>query len=685
MYNIPDLFKEFLKRSDRTIDAKIVINNIEYTSAEVVEFNIEDSISFGDSLEIGTAISSKFTCTIRTADNIGKNAKIKPYFRLGLSLEWMNANMEWMNANFTWAEGYTEWMPLGEFYIDERKFNDGTWKFTCYDKLIIGNQAYETTIIFPTTMDEVLNDVCAQLEIERDSSVQINPAYIVPFNYDYTISEVIRYIAISHGACVKITKNGKLGFVKFSKNDVPVDSVTPADYSTITHAGELKTITRIVVKYNEDGEYLEVGSGDETKTLNLYNPFITESMLNNIFTELNGYSYSAYDVQWRCYPYLETGDRINIGYLETPAPVWAEVPIPWDDAKFNWESTGEFSTVILNSKIVFKGGLSGKLSAQAAAEQQAEFKGTLTRKVETLSKTTIKEDKPYYGVTVGRANGLNIKKSDGSSEVILNSDQLTFKAGGQDRIYFDPISGKYKFNGTLEATDGVFGGTVFAESIDTSHAKIKTAQIEDLIVGGNVTMGPNATISWNQVTNANALSVEAWRNSGYGTHIDASGVYTGTIWANQINGKVANLSESVNIGDVNSYESKSINFYNMGSQYTRITAYSGGGLELMADSAIGINASDSVNLSGGFGNINLNSSGTEIWGGQFKINSDVVKFADGSWVHFEDAFIVSGLITDTGGAHNHGIPNGTRLLTEDGGVVTFVQSGSHYHFVSNSE
>lgn len=586
MYSIPDLYKGLFNAENRILDAKVVINGIDYTGAEIVEFEIDDSICSGENLEVGSAISSVLTCTIRTADIIAKNAKVQPYIRLGLDIEWMNANVEWMNANFNWEGEYSEWMPLGEFYIESRKFSEGTWKFTCYDKLMMANQAYETTLEFPATMDAVLNDVCAQLGISRDSSLQINSGYMIPFNYDYTISEVIRYIAASHAACAKITKEGKLGFVKFNKNDAALESITPADYSNLSHDGEVKTITRIVVTYNDDGEYLEVGIGDESETLRFYNPFVTEAMLNTIFADLNGYSYKPYDMQWRCYPYLETGDRINVGYFETPAPVWEDVPIPWNDANFNWEGTGTFSTVILNSKIVFGGGLSGKLSAQAAAEQQTEFKGTLTRKVENLSKTTIKEDKPYYGVSIGRANGLNIKKSDGSSEVILNSDQLTFKANGEDKLYFDPVSGKYKFKGTLEAVDGVFSGTVYAENINTSHAKITTAQIENLEVGTNVAMGANATISWGtQVTDKpfipqSAADLGALTGSQLTTILGYDYVVTGRIYASQLNGGVANLAESVNIGDLSSTGSKALYFRTNGAYGASVKMSTSGWLDV---------------------------------------------------------------------------------------------------------
>ncbi len=599
MFNIPDLYKDIFKTSGRILDVKIVINNTTYTGAEVVEFEINDSICAETNLEIGSAISSDLMCTIRTSDVITRNAKVQPYIRLGLDVEWRNANIEWVNANFNWEGEYTEWMQLGEFYIESRKFSEGTWKFTCYDKLILGNQAYATTLEFPATMDEVLDDICAQLGLERDSSIQINPAYTIPFNYDYTISEVIRYIAASHGACAKITKEGKLGFVNITKNDTSIESITPADYSSLSQDGEIKTITHIVITYNSDGEYLEAGTGEEANTLRIYNPFVTEEMLNSIFADLNGYSYKPYTMQWRCYPYLETGDRIDVTYFETPAPVWNEMPVAWNDANFNWEGTGNFGTLILNSRISFGGGLSGKLSAQSESEQQTEFRGTLTRKVETLSKTTIKEDKPYYGVTVGRANGLNIKKSDGSSEVIFNSDQLTFKAGGEDRLYFDPVDSKYKFSGTLFATDGVFDGTVYATNISAEFGKITTAQIENLEVGTNVAMGANATISWGtQVTDKpfipqSAADLGALTSSQLTTILGYDYIITGKIYANQLNGGVANLAESVNIGDLSSTGSKALYFRTNGSYASRIAMNTAGWLEVYSSYGASLHGSGS--------------------------------------------------------------------------------------------
>jgi hypothetical protein len=63
------------------------------------------------------------------------------------------------------------------------------------------------------------------------------------------------------------------------------------------------------------------------------------------------------------------------------------------------------------------------------------------------------------------------------------------------------------------------------------EANIAKALIDELIVGDNVQMGPNAYISWSKVLDQpdiSGLALKAWEDSDYATHIDANGVYSGS-------------------------------------------------------------------------------------------------------------------------------------------------------------
>jgi len=84
---------------------------------------------------------------------------------------------------------------------------------------------------------------------------------------------------------------------------------------------------------------------------------------------------------------------------------------------------------------------------------------------------------------------------------------------------------------------GAFIDKIQASQIDVTNAKISSAQIETLIVGTNVQMGSNAYISWNNVTNQPTIptSYNQLTDTKPLTYIDGSGIYTGSLTANQIN------------------------------------------------------------------------------------------------------------------------------------------------------
>lgn len=160
-----------------------------------------------------------------------------------------------------------------------------------------------------------------------------------------------------------------------------------------------------------------------------------------------------------------------------------------------------------------------------------------------------------YNIEVGSISANKIKTNE-----LVVGDNITM--GPNARISWGQVTNQPniaqialdKINATYIDVNGVWTPNVYAKNISTINGKITTAQIENLVVGGNVTMGPNATISWNNVTNQPNIGSEAlaaWRNSGYATYITSSGVYTGTVHANKIEGGVANLADSVNIGGAN--------------------------------------------------------------------------------------------------------------------------------------
>lgn len=162
MYDISQKFKDGLKQHEHIWLTKVEINGVEYGMDSIVDFAIDNSLTLSDEFEIGTAVLGKLTLSMRTVDDIPSNAKVIPYVALSL------------------ADGYTEWLQMGEYYIDNRSKTDKVWVYECYDKLVWADVPYISQLTYPATMQAIWDEICDSLDFTYDSTVVINPSYTVP-------------------------------------------------------------------------------------------------------------------------------------------------------------------------------------------------------------------------------------------------------------------------------------------------------------------------------------------------------------------------------------------------------------------------------------------------------------------------------------------------------------------------
>jgi hypothetical protein len=490
VYTVSDLLKQYLAQPSREFELKAVISGPRqtlleefgdfsssvtkvYTSLSVLDIDVEDSVVPSEDLTLGTVIASKLTISIRTADPVAKNAKIEPLFRM------------------RGAGGNSEWMGLGTYYVDSRSYQNGVWKFTCYDKLIWAQQLYVSSLSFPISMQEVFDEIRVQLNFAVDPSVVINPAYMIPYKPEnFTVREMLGYIASAHSSSVKIMKDGNLGFVKFSAVSVPT-SVLPSDYYRLTQTNPKKTFTKVLLTYNEDGETLYSGSGDDDRTLRFYNPFVDQAMLDDIFANVNGLSYVPMTMDWKGRPDLEVGDSVEITLKDGTT-------IP---------------SLLLTNKFAFKGGLVQTSTAPSHSPQQSEFdyRGNMTRSInQAIKSKAILPDEPYYGVTIGRANGLKIERSDGVTQSIWNSDKMEITKNGVQGFYVD-AEGKIVLNGAVVSGDGA--------GLDISANQSVTAQAQEIALKASQTQVDtlNGTVSTHSTqiqANSDKIDFEVTRIDG---------------------------------------------------------------------------------------------------------------------------------------------------------------------------
>ena len=86
---------------------------------------------------------------------------------------------------------------------------------------------------------------------------------------------------------------------------------------------------------------------------------------------------------------------------------------------------------------------------------------TLENDLVAIRTEVVSKDKAYFGVKISSDDGLTITRADQSAKVIMNAEEFRMQAKDnegilQDRLYFDPETGNYRFAGTVT----IDGGTI---------------------------------------------------------------------------------------------------------------------------------------------------------------------------------------------------------------------------------
>jgi hypothetical protein len=567
MYPISQLYDQYLKERARQWAVKLDIAGTEYGMDSLIDFSIENNLTSADDFEIGTAIPSKLVLRLKTTDEIPPNARIVPYIALNLPEEyegnagvaWQDNEDTWATADYLWNGAITEWLPLGEFFVDKRERINDVWEFVCYDRLVFADVAYVSQLSYPATMQAVWDEICTHLGFTYDSSVVIGSYTLPVAPTGYSCRQVMAYIAGANGASVYVGKDGLIKFRRYASSDTPVVELTDADYITVKETGPAKTYTKVVVVYDTDeGLAYEAGSGDENHTLYVECPFGTQQIANALLVQLQGFTFVPIQMDARGYPQIEVGDRLRYG---RPAPelTWNTADVAWQDADFSWDSYYDGAqSLALNMTFGFKGGLSLQIDAPAKSEQESEFgvDGSLTTAINRLNRNAVKKGKPIYGVTFADDRGFEVERSDHKSKITLNSDVQRWEVDGIPKLEYDALANKLKFTGDIimeggsiswsnvNAPDiddipnlsgrltyigptGIYSGTIKTDQLIAGSAKISSALI-DTIKANQIVVGDNGE----KIGDGLISSAPTW--NGKTTLLTPTGIYTGTVRATQI-------------------------------------------------------------------------------------------------------------------------------------------------------
>ncbi|MEG2429784.1 MAG: hypothetical protein RSA99_05310, partial [Oscillospiraceae bacterium] len=284
MYNVSENFKKLANANGRTFDVKVDIDGAEY-SKEIVSLNIQKSIQEEQGLTLGTCVAGTLTLEINLK-SISAKAKIKPYVR------------------FLDDTQNSEWLQLGCFFVDTAPISLGTASITAFDKMIQIEKQYvkNEKLIMPCPMQDFLAEICKQGGFETSFICQPFTLNYQPINY--TLREMLGFIASAHGGCGIFDNQGKFTIVNFANTNEKVELKNQFEQAIETDTFTVGAVDIVV----SDDKTIKRGKADEFSTISFFNPLGDEKIADYVFKNLGGLIYKGLTASKQGFGYLEVGD-----------------------------------------------------------------------------------------------------------------------------------------------------------------------------------------------------------------------------------------------------------------------------------------------------------------------------------------------------------------------------------------
>jgi hypothetical protein len=338
MYNTSTAYKTEIKKPSRSFECKVTIGNNIYTNDDIVDI-ILDTVQPQEGFSIGNTPSQTLDLTLlNKGDIIYSTNQVKVEIGLKISDK-------------------IEYVLIGYFNIDDIEKTDYTTKITAYDNMIKFETSYFSSLVDTPTLQQVVNELSSKTGVQFTGSL---PAYTVSKLEGFTCREVLGYVASLCGGNALITRDGKFTVVYPKDINYSISADNYFDYKR----EEIKYKIGKVSCKSEDKELNKGSLGTDSMELQFENPWVNESILNDIYTKLNGFTYLGYTMKWQGDLSLDIGDIITC--TDTKGIV-RKLPI-------------------LSQKFTYTGGLTTEIGAKGETKNKNSFNssGSNTKKLERV-------------------------------------------------------------------------------------------------------------------------------------------------------------------------------------------------------------------------------------------------------------------------------------------------------------
>lgn len=223
MQTVSALYQQIMS-GEHYAERKINIAGTDYGEDTIVSLTTTGGLFADGTLSVGSAVSREINLSLwNVSTTIPKMAKLIPYYRIS-------------NGTQT-----SEWIQKGVYYIDTRSVDSGLLTIHGYDDMLKAEQIWtpDQSLEFPMPMTQAANIIADIMGVEIDARTVLNSAYTVdyPAN-DYTLRDVLRYIAAAHGGNWIMSDAGELWLVGLNTLPPETNYLCDEDGDWITFGGD---------------------------------------------------------------------------------------------------------------------------------------------------------------------------------------------------------------------------------------------------------------------------------------------------------------------------------------------------------------------------------------------------------------------------------------------------------------
>lgn len=379
MLNVSQDFHKAFQSGLREIFIKIYVNGKLYQKEDINKFECDMGSLSGDTFSVGSTFSNSVKiefCSIieglKELDKVEVEMGIKTYSADNPTALTNPARVGHAKVGKAQLISYRsdeyEFCKLGTFYIKGRvdpDRNENVTSIEAMDAFIYMGGAYESELMYPAKIKDVAIEIAnlSGIEVKLETFNSLSNQFInKPIGYTYR--QAIGLIAQFQAGFATFNRDGLLDIRTLSDSKY---KVTPNEYY---QKGLVKNemayrVGGISCKITKDSETTILYAGSKNGAqITLENNVMTQSLLDEIYSNVKNVEYYPYSLKWRGNPALEIGEWVTL-----------------TDRRGN-----TFKTPNLSYKLSFSGGLTAQSSADTSSTANATYayKGPIQQKLEEM-------------------------------------------------------------------------------------------------------------------------------------------------------------------------------------------------------------------------------------------------------------------------------------------------------------